>query len=550
MSCEFNWEGPLSIEAIDPYPWHGLVYFDAGQNWLIPDNGHPPRNLPNPPNVSSFSFSELYRGRKDAALWDLGLPEPPFSQCLDDAGAESRSVRLLDIGSGLISVNGVLRKVGIRVKADGGIGERELYDFEYSGPGNPPALAEFEIPSSILSGYTVLRHPYFGDDIVLGVGGLVHQFDRSPDGSRRLYGLVGSYVSGSVTYAFYYGVFEIVISADEDWNWSVDVVVIANAEACVGEYSYNWDENAYISGIDKDTGQLISWRYAPSQPASWTVGPGQSFDVLKPFRVGWVEYTVAHSGVVLGGWYNAAGSVELVRMSYSYNWLDVSDIDGTYGEKETPDSEYYNFARYRGTRQCKRSMVVNLSAGGSTKSYNYSFDYVQTMNIDTVFRGIIDGERMSGTVERDVIETFGELSHVRDETFTYTSETPFEIPFDPQSIYSMVPREPGLYAPFAIVRRPELSFPSSMIDCKPAATGCGKTFGFVAVNKRDSGQNPWSSALVTGVLTPAGSVGDDFHISSYAGRPSGPYEEAYYNPMTGETARVVDYPDILIAGWI
>lgn len=555
MSCEFNWEGPLSIEAVDPYPWHGLVYVDASQQWLIPDNGHPPRSLPNPPNVSSFSFSELYRGRKDGALWDLGLPVPPFSQCLDDVGAESRSVRLLDIGSGLISVNGVLRRVGIRVKAAGEPGERELYDFEYSGPGNPPALAEFEIPSSILSGYAVLRHPYGGNDIGLGVGGIVHQFDRSPDGSRRLYGLVGSYVRGSVTYAFYYGVFEIVISADEDWNWSVDVVVIAAAADCIGGYSYNWDENAYLSGIDPADGQVVSRRYAPSDPASYTVPAGWDGELpllLRYFRTGWIEYSISHSGVVLGGWYKPDGSVELVRMNYSYHWLDVSDIDGSYAEKETPDSDFYNFARYRGRRECNRSMDITISSGSYSKSYNYSLDFVQVMNLDTVSRDVIEGERMAGTVKRDVTESVGGLLNVRDETFTYTSEPPVNIPFSPQHVYSTVPRDAaGMYAPFAIAARPELSQAWDFIDIKPATTECRKAFGLVATNRRDSGADPWSEALITGLLTPAGAQGGDFHIPSFAARPASAYEEAYYNPMTGELARVVDYPaGISISGWI
>lgn len=90
------------LDAIDPYPFHGLVYFAKGDfsqaQILDPRDGRPHVSLPFakvPVHGISFPWAQ-YAPRYDGCLWDIGRPDPPVTPAIFAASATALGKRIVN----------------------------------------------------------------------------------------------------------------------------------------------------------------------------------------------------------------------------------------------------------------------------------------------------------------------------------------------------------------------------------------------------------------------------------------------------------------------
>ena len=93
MSLPINSNWPLcKIDAIDPFPFHGLQYRVANQQWIDPMDGRPPFRKPSEPSASELDYYSAYL---DGCLWDIGRADPPESEQIENSGGRAAGKKIV-----------------------------------------------------------------------------------------------------------------------------------------------------------------------------------------------------------------------------------------------------------------------------------------------------------------------------------------------------------------------------------------------------------------------------------------------------------------------
>ena len=522
MSCESNWASPLHIEAIDPYPWHGLVYHTppgVGRPLIQPSGGREPRRLPDPPYWYD-SAAIAYEPKTSSSLWDIGKPDPPQSECLVSAGAESIGRRLLDDTSTIARLNGVTRSFRIRWSASKNLTLHEVF------PASEELLAS--VPFSITdvsAGITQVLNPLNNQPVANAMAPSLFRLDRNPDGTRYLIGLQASYLGASGEFVqFLVGLIEVVIGVDESGTPGLSYRVVADMPSALGQVSYSRDSQRRAVAINPSTGALVF----TDIPPDYSTGAG-----VYPYpHVGTFSELRERSGRVVGAWYREDGTEELVRLKTRYSRTESSDQAGSKGEKFEPNAETYSKQIWNIHWQTERVTSAEYSVGGLAVEVESHDERSRVVAVEST--GF--SPPWSGQI------TYADLEMVQQVGSWDSEEVRTDQPVigDWATIATIfatgMPSETDVYAP------DETRFGSRFV-VRSAITRCNKTHG-LSVRATES-----EELHVTPVLTPAGVRGEMAVITQAAfGWPTA--ELATYNPLTGQTVRQVDHPDWRIQGWL
>lgn len=500
MSCESNWASPLWIEAFDPYPWHGLVYLAGGVRMLQPSQGRPALPLPpTPPNYYEF---QPYTA--NPALWDIGNPDPPPSQCLFDAGAESLGRCLLDVTALETRVGGVTRRLRVSWGLDR---PNELLLTE---GGVEVATAAFD-RAALLAGVGLLVNPVDGSNISPMIR--MDQIDRSNDGRKRLMATVG-FASG---YVFITGVIIVQIGEESDGSLTLSYTAVANTPDCLGTYTYNRTSDRSSARLSSATGGL---ELTPIPP-EYSTGAG-----LYPYpHVGSMAEGFERTGMVVGGWLTASGA-QLVRCDHSHQVTQSSDPAGSHAEKWQPEDTTYNHEIWRIDYTRAREYSIRLYAGAASVVLTGRDDMKRTASVENdeefgtpIWPGSIDYydyEAVTGigSSTKESVETSWQIV----DDFARITSINASAPQD--TTKQRAPDSPAFGGSMAV----------------SLTTNCQKARALTVLTSTER--------FMTAVLTPSGPVG------ALASANRNVTATAIFNPMTLDTKRSVDHPTIQLLGFV
>lgn len=529
MTETTHWPVASQPLAIDPYPWHGLVYRlrSGGGDLLDPLDGR--AVIPRPPfNDTAAPRLHPYNAALCGFLWDIGRADPPVTPVLQAAGAKSLGRRIVRTLSGSQALPARLgdktRRVSVLQQHAGSSQRIRLYlsvDGVTQAPFCDLSFADFGADPA-----NIYREDSPAPITDAGQFGLSPSLcDVSPDGCRRLYlvRLFREFGEGVSPFE------EPVVGVLEVQLALVSGVITATAQVlhtasqCLGTYSNSgsaalqwYNPYAYGWGTAHE-GEACGVRYELESS-----GPGD------PLEVGDVSRISTRSGVVLGAVYSG-GSVELltctVTMAYSMSQtLDMPGWAGTnvngncIGPELLPDSfEVWTYHRRH---------RFDFQLMGSTLTTEFQVQSWRNTRHYWVTRTHKESESSEGSTFTvgDLVADTPYVEAGRELHWPYTEPPP-----------------PGLTMPYA-------------------GTFYGSWFGLAVA---PSGQRScWAGAttqplnvifsgkpVVSPILHPGGVTG------SWMPDPNAPPGEVYYptaavNPITGHAVRGVDHPDRIILGYL
>jgi len=504
MSCESNWPSPLWIEAFDPYPWHGLVYSTGGELMLQPSQGRPPLPLPPVPP----DYYERLSHVTDPALWDIGNPDPPYSQCLFDAGAESLGRCLLEVSAPETRIAGVTRRLLVRWMRD------KPGELLMTEGGVEVGSAPFD-QATMLDGAEVLINPVDGSDVSPVVR--MDQIDRSPDGRRRLLAAMGFYSLNGQNYNFIAGIVVATIGESEEGALTLSCEVEATALDCLGSFSYERDSSRSSASLNPTNGNL---ELVPI-PADYSTGAG-----LYPFpHVGSMAEETKRLGRVLGGWLTPTG-VELVRCDYTRRIRQASDPAGSHAEKWDLSDTSYTHQIWRVDYTREREHTVRLYTGTAEVELSGREDRARRAAVES--DGIFGPPIYAGSVEysdSESVPSIGSSSSESVETGDaivddFARLTSITATAPPDTSKPHAPEPPTFGSSVAV---------SVTTNCQKARALIGRTD---------------TQRYMTGALTPVGLAG-----ALTAAGLDAPIV-ALFNPLTLATERSVDHPTKQLRGLV
>lgn len=529
MSLPASWAGLFEIEAIDPYPYHGLAYSEAQLRWLQPSGARP--RIPFPSIAPAPSPAPSFQPLGDAAVWDVGRPDPPFSEQLYAAGGESLGRRLVPVHDGLTMTSSGPRHLVIR---DTGVGSLILREETRNGI-IIETLDTVAVPeTSMLAGVTEMINPYNGATIPAPSFISPIQADRSRDGCTRVLVYRSSYSSPSRgIVGFISSILMATIKEDPTGGLSLDLKVAANLLDCIGVTTYTRDSEMY-------------W-YQPSEPHDpidpmaqvWSGTQGTAWIAAGRFGE---DYEL--SGVIVGAWLEG-DVLKFIKTNLRHQARYTCDPSGS-SIRNVDGSAIWRWVATR-TEEVDHSAVLFLESGSSV-AVRFTSNTQNTL--DMTRDGVTPGAPQYFVGELSV-DSNGSMTGLPD--FEEGREESVN-PNDPASISPLSALQacgltaPAGWAPEGAIAPREIEIGEESIrnafyaTAELADTRCSKTAGFLIRERVGSLYLP---RRVSGTLTPDGVYGE---VTDSLG---GTYPAAaYYNPLTGETARVADHPEKSILGWI
>lgn len=524
------------IEAVDPYPFHGLVYRNIGSNvdMLDPMDGRPA--FPLPARISPVPRElHTYAPKVDGMLWDIGRPDPPVTPEILARGGSSLGKRLVE-GSNLPTRLGD-RTYQLRVDSytSGGMLQLWWRRVDYTGTNVFATINEdeFGLDWATLADEgsgELIKDTYIGYETRPGF--VTSQLDVSPDGTRRLVGvlcpgnLVGLVSARRGWDAFLVGIVEVTFSLDELGGIQASAQILRTSSQLMGTVTRSFSQSIKrLVGIT-DGYPICEQRFEP-----------QEFPLELTGDLGTRHRLQQRTGRVIGALYTDDG-IEYFTLDQRYETDLVASMSRPPRSTGTPidpeegapycegPGEPLADAHQSVTDSVERSMTITF--GGASISASTTWQQTTVASGDGGFSG--DRTPVSGTRTTTITCSAGgaRTNSVTIDRFETVEKRGFV-------------DSPGVvYAPA----------PTLQVD---------SNYSIAIIQRRG-----WKSLLIVdgysspgthdgwwlGMLTPAGVKGDTvaFPVRSVAG-PAFLYGAAY-NPMTGQYARECDMPDRTISGWI
>jgi len=316
MSESSQWPFLGKVDAVDPYPFHGLIYRVSGVEWLDPRDGRPAIEVPDTwVSLNASPHMHNYSPHQAGVLWDIGRADPPESPLIEAASGRSLGRRVMRAGGSMpVRLADKTHQIEVLLFPEStGIDLRLQVKGDSQGPiFETLTMADFGV---------VLENIYSEEDLnpISGTTGMrlgVNFSDATPDGVRRLYAvhLERAGVSIQPYELVPVGFFEVTLSLDEDVVVGA-VDVVAQIEDCLGTYT--------------NTGMHDYQRRSPLFPGpcalSWElVTAGEEW---RPnlADAGSASRTSARFGLVTGALY-IEGSIEYFTCDYTYS----HDLSGSW----------------------------------------------------------------------------------------------------------------------------------------------------------------------------------------------------------------------------
>lgn len=526
-------EMPLGqLDAIDPYPFHGLVYSLPGETSIEridPRDGRPAFIRPPSPGWNSDMPWHPYWPRLDASLWDIGRADPPVTPAIAASGAKAVGKRLVD-----------RRDVG-----PARIGDKTYQvQIDIEGVGTPSPLepdthlqlsVRVRWPDADSQIFATLSHADLGVDFdtLYSQSGQTVSQDRgkyeltareeacSADGTRRVYsvylwelrsGPSSNLQSDSTPISF----FEVILSGGPAGEVVATWQLLKNQAQCLGSFSETVTNNLQ-QRVVVSTGPC-SFVYAMEPlPENY---PNESI------AGGTTTRRLTHNNVLLAAEYVDGQIVyteaDILRTAESSREQDGGGHSGTL-ENDTCVYPTIYIADHTNTVRTKETQRITLRMGAHSITQDYEFDAWST--ILTQFQGDnADPKYITTTSGSTTITTAGRswTSGPGSQTFAkaYAAQAPGATLVGVRHLFG-----------FQLCAYPT-----------PSSSG-------IAIRE------PLSSTpdvYVSPLLTPRGTVGALATESpgrlQMDGRPF--YTASAYNPMTGEGARGVDMPGKQLIGYL
>jgi hypothetical protein len=522
MTMQGQWPYPLTIDAVDPYPFHGLAYIDGGGDWLDPMDGRARIRLPALPGFDSQWTRFL--PKINSAIWDIGKADPPQTAGLIAAGGLSLGRKLMALEPVFVArVAGVSRRLSLEWF---GIGRFELRDAE-SGD----LLATLEIDTDLVfDDQTLITNQDNQFDIVLATSTQLSLWDIAPDGRELLIALQATYYSAATTLNTSCIVAVLVLGITESAGlYGLNYSVAAGLLDCLGVLTIERDSDRYNYALNFITGEVTP-AAIPADTNTLEAGRG-GYQVphFGSFSEGW-----SRSGQIVGGFF-AGGGVEFLR--FDTGWQ--AEVTGTASLETELAGSSYRAKRLISSATRTQTSTMRLHRGLAEVTGEYS--YALLGNLDYQYNYELSGsfDDADFTFTTDIEESATELpNEVRATEFTQ-SGSPLEAgSFADAYVLAGSPLVPGkIYAP----ARPP--FPG-LLQTWLCQTGSTKAMALASANTGSG------VCAVSGALTPDGTAGDWEEGTGYNPTLRRVASVVAYNPMTGQVARAVDMPARTITGWL
>lgn len=520
------------FDAVDPYPYHGLVYYTKGDpiqsQMLDPGDGRPHVALPRTKRPSwnnGFPFHP-YGPLPDGCLWDIGRPDPEVTPAILAAGGKALGKRIVErYGEGPARLGDKTYQVEVEYDLIG-----------RAGAGEPNTLIEMYVRSRYpvieRKVFATLSHADIGVDFAtlyapdeISVANNAGKYEavpseisRSKDGTRRAYMVLIKRVS---TFGFMsidvtpISFFEVIISLTEDGELDARVVLLKNQAECLGT-QYATADNTYVlrgsgtGGPCYPTPTLETFSESEWEPYMLGLRVGGSGSVRR-----------VHSGVLLSAEYvgdslsYVTGDFEFTesatlnytpRQNFGYPNPDLITTIQCILTSYTPSREAY-------TQETTAKITLTQNGNSISMLYTYSVD------------SLVVDEGQNSVITGSTTATIGPLTRVGQPA------SPFI-----QRYFGASARGSMLASAFTFFGRTISAYP------RPSTSGIAGKVSSAGIDIP-----VYQSAL----LTPAGVVGSavvqdlGFTIDT---KPA--YTGAGYNPITGDGYRLIDYSDTVPDGYL
>lgn len=522
MTIQGQWPYPLTIDAVDPYPFHGLAYIDSGGDWLDPMDGRD--RIPLPALPGGETKWNRYLPKINSALWDIGRADPPQTEGLIAAGGLSIGRRLMPLET-VFAARVADRSVLLSLEWFG-IGRFELRDFE-SGD----LLASLEIDTDLVfDEKELITNQDNQFDIVLATSTQLSLLDIAPDGRELLVALQATYYSSATTVNTSCIVAVLVLGITESAGlYGLTYSVAAGLLDCLGTLTIERESDRYNYALNASTGEVTPAAIPPDTNTLAAGRGGYQVPHFGSFSEGW-----SRTGQVVGAFF-AGGGVEFLRFDTSWQ----VETTGTASLETELAGSSYRVKRLISTATRTQTSILRLHLGGDEVTGEYS--YAVLGNLDYQYNYELSGsfENADFTYTTDIEETATELANeVRDTEFTQTGSLINAAVFADAYVLAGSPLDPSkTYAP----ARPP--FPG-LLQTWLGQTSSTKAMALASANT-DTGV-----CAVSGALTPVGTAGDWEEATGYSPTLRRVVSVVAYNPMTGQVARAVDMPSRTITGWL
>lgn len=522
MTIQGQWPYPLTIDAVDPYPFHGLAYIDGGGDWLDPMDGRDRIPLPAWPGFDSQWTRFL--PKINSALWDIGKPDPPQTAGLIAAGGLSIGRKLMALEPVFVArVAGVSRRLSLEWF---GIGRFELRDVE-SGD----LLASLEIDTDLVfDGETLITNQDNQFDIVLATSTQLSLLDIAPDGRELLIALQATYYSSATTLNTSCIVAVLVLGITESAGlYGLNYSVAAGLLDCLGALTIERDSDRYNYTLNPTTGAVTPAAIPPPINTLEAGRGGYQVPHFGSFSEGW-----SRTGQIIGGFF-AGGGVEFLRFDSSWQ----VETTGTASLETELAGSSYRVKRLLSSATRTQTSTMRLHRGLDEITGQYSYAVLGDLDYQYNYQLSGSFESADFTFTTDIEESATELAdEVRDTEFIQTGSLINAASFADAYVLAGSPLDPSkIYAP----ARPP--FPG-LLQTWLCQTGSTKAMALASA-RTDSGV-----CAVSGALTPAGTAGTWEAGTGYNPTLRRVVSVVAYNPMTGQVARAVDMPSRTITGWL
>lgn len=522
MTIQGQWPYPLTIEAVDPYPFHGLAYIDSGGDWLDPMDGRDRIPLPALPGFDSQWTRFL--PKINSALWDIGKPDPPQTAGLIAAGGLSIGRKLMALEPVFVArVAGVSRRLSLEWF---GIGRFELRDVE-SGD----LLASLEIDTDLVfDDKTLITNQDNQFDIVLATSTQLSLLDIAPDGRELLVALQATYFSAATSLNTSCIVAVLVLGITESAGvYGLNYSVAASLLDCLGTLTIERESDRYNYALNASTGEVTPAAIPPDTNTLEAGRGGYQVPHFGSFSEGW-----SRTGQIVGGFF-AGGGVEFLRFDSSWQ----AETTGTASLETELAGSSYRVKRLISSATRTQSSTMRLHRGLAEVTGEYSYAVLGALDYQYNYAFSGGFESADFTFTTDIQESATELAdEARDTEFTQTGSLISAASFADAYVLAGSPLDPSkTYAP----ARPP--FPG-LLQTWLCLTGSTKAMALASANT-DTGV-----CAVSGALTPAGTAGDWEEATGYNPTLRRVASVVAYNPMTGQVSRAVDMPSRTITGWL
>lgn len=524
------------IQAVDPYPFHGLVFRNAGSNvdMIDPMDGRPVFRLPAriTPNPREL---HAYFPKVDGMLWDIGRPDPPVTPEILARGGSSLGKRLVE-GSNLPTRLGE-RTYQLRVDSNTSGGMLRLW-WSRDGFTGTNVFAtinedEFGLDWNTLADEgsgELIKETYIGYEARPGF--VTSQLDVSPDGTRRLVGvlcpghLIGLASARRGWDAFLVGIVEVTLSLDELGAIQASAQILRTSAQLMGSVTRSFSQSIKRLASNTEGYPTCEQRFE-----------AQEFPLEVTGDQGTRHRLQQRTGRVIGALYVGSG-IEYFTLDQRYETdlvASMSRPSRSTGTPVNPESgapycdgpgEPLPDAQQSFTDRVERSTTIRFA--GASISASTTWQRTSTAS----------GDGGWGNNRTPITGT--STSTATCSTGGYRTSSSVIDRFEIVDKLGWVDRPGVEYAPAPTLQ-------------------VGSEFSIAIIQRRG-----WKSLVIVegysnpgthdgwwlGMLTPAGVKGEPVAhpVRSVAG-PAFLYGGAY-NPMTGQYARECDMPGRTISGWL